>query len=164
FIVGGPIFSDVKPSVFVIAAGQDCKKIYIVHFGLARRYRAYDRALVPQRAAVPCLGSMRYMPRRSHEHLERSRKDDLESWLYMLCEFFQPEALAWASESKNSEVYRMKEVFMSEAGGCNCHYRIFFISLNCLAHVFIVYAAGAQHCILSPRNAFEALKCLRWSL
>uniref|UniRef100_A0A915A2V1 Uncharacterized protein n=1 Tax=Parascaris univalens TaxID=6257 RepID=A0A915A2V1_PARUN len=115
FIVGGPIFSDVKPSVFVIAAGQDCKKIYIVHFGLARRYRAYDRALVPQRAAVPCLGSMRYMPRRSHEHLERSRKDDLESWLYMLCEFFQPEALAWASESKNSEVYRMKEVFMSEA-------------------------------------------------
>uniref|UniRef100_F1KV20 Tau-tubulin kinase 2 n=1 Tax=Ascaris suum TaxID=6253 RepID=F1KV20_ASCSU len=112
----GFIHRDVKPSVFVIATGQDCKKIYIVHFGLARRYRAYDRALVPQRAAVPCLGSMRYMPRRSHEHLERSRKDDLESWLYMLCEFFQPDALAWASESKNGEVYRMKEVFMSEAG------------------------------------------------
>ncbi|KHN83053.1 Tau-tubulin kinase 2 [Toxocara canis] len=107
---------NIKPSVFVASSVAARNKVFLVHFGLARRYRAYDRALVPQRSAVPCFGSLRYMPRRSHKQLERSRKDDLESWLYMACEFFQPNVLPWANESSYEKVYRMKGVFMSEVG------------------------------------------------
>ncbi|VDM49053.1 unnamed protein product [Toxocara canis] len=112
----GFVHRDIKPSVFVASSVAARNKVFLVHFGLARRYRAYDRALVPQQSAVPCFGSLRYMPRRSHKQLERSRKDDLESWLYMACEFFQPNVLPWANESSYEKVYRMKGVFMSEVG------------------------------------------------
>lgn len=54
------------------------------------------------------------MSRSSHKYLERSRKDDLESWLYMIVEFFlTTSSLPWEDEKNNVTVLKRKEAFMS---------------------------------------------------
>lgn len=60
------------------------------------------------------MGNIRYMSRSSHKWLERSRKDDLESWLYMIVEFFlTTSSLPWEDERNHATVLKKKEAFMN---------------------------------------------------
>lgn len=68
-----------------------------------------------KRDRVHRMGNIRYMSRSSHKLLERSRKDDLESWLYMIVEFFlDTSSLPWEGEKNHVKVLKKKEAFMDK--------------------------------------------------
>ncbi|KAJ1350453.1 hypothetical protein KIN20_006246 [Parelaphostrongylus tenuis] len=85
----GYIHRDIKPANFVIGRGQDDNPhtIYIIDFGLSRRYRTADKDLRSQRERVAFRGTTRYASINALEMKEQSRKDDIESWWYMVLEW-----------------------------------------------------------------------------
>uniref|UniRef100_A0A915PJF3 Protein kinase domain-containing protein n=1 Tax=Setaria digitata TaxID=48799 RepID=A0A915PJF3_9BILA len=103
----GFIHRDIKPSVFAIGLEAEGSQLFLLGFGLARRYKK-------KRKKVHRMGNIRYMSRSSHNWMERSRKDDLESWLYMVVEFFlTASSLPWEDEKNHDKVLKGKEAFMN---------------------------------------------------
>lgn len=45
----GMLHRDIKPANFAVGRGRDCKNVYVLDFGLVRRYRLRDGSLRPAR-------------------------------------------------------------------------------------------------------------------
>ncbi|KJH48261.1 hypothetical protein DICVIV_05623 [Dictyocaulus viviparus] len=84
----GFISRDIKPGNF--APGHKATKqgniIFMYDFGLARRYLDKNKNLVPSRNEVGWRGTTRYGSLVAHKRMDLSRRDDIESWFYMLIE------------------------------------------------------------------------------
>lgn len=52
----------------------------------------------PPRPRVPCFGDRRFIPRAAHLRADRTRWDDLESWLLLAADCFDSKFLPWTSE------------------------------------------------------------------
>lgn len=64
------------------------------------------------------MGALRYTSRHSHLHQELSRRDDLESWLYVSIEFFHLRVLPWHGDMLAASVlYKKQKLFDN---GCEC--------------------------------------------
>ncbi|VDM96679.1 unnamed protein product [Thelazia callipaeda] len=111
----GFIHRDIKPQVFVTDATEP-QNIYIVHFGLARRFRTRECAHLPRRPSLALLGAVKYISRNAHKRNDRSQCDDIESWFYVLIEMFNRELLTWTDKTKEEEIRPEKEAFMTERG------------------------------------------------
>ncbi|KAI1726048.1 protein kinase domain-containing protein [Ditylenchus destructor] len=105
------ICRDVKPSNFVIGLSKTNmeRHIYIVDFGLCRRYIDRFGHLIPSRGQVGWRGTYRYGSLQCHLRMDLSRKDDLESWLYMVVECVTGR-LPWSNERKRDIVHAQKIV------------------------------------------------------
>ncbi|KAK6038709.1 hypothetical protein COOONC_23786 [Cooperia oncophora] len=81
----GYLHRDIKPQNFAVGLGEYEKVIYMLDFGIARKYRIGDTKQVKvARVAVKFLGTIRFASRACHLGIEQGRKDDLETWLYMV--------------------------------------------------------------------------------
>jgi tau tubulin kinase len=95
----GYIHRDVKPHNFV--TGRKNKgKIYVIDFGLARKYIGPDGEHRPPRNQPGFKGTARYASLNSHKLSELSRRDDMISIFYMLVEFYKG-SLPWAGNHIN---------------------------------------------------------------
>src|SRR3989338_8886601 len=83
------IHRDIKPENFLIEKNDtDTKKIYLIDFGLARKYRkSSNKQHIPYRENKPHIGTARYMSIYAHERKEQSRRDDMYSVGYVLLYF-----------------------------------------------------------------------------
>ncbi|WKX92948.1 hypothetical protein Q1695_010741 [Nippostrongylus brasiliensis] len=109
----GYLHRDIKPQNFAIGLGENEKTIYILDFGIARKYRIGDTKQVKvARVCVKFLGTIRFASRACHLGIEQGRKDDLETWLYMLFDLFESDSLPWKRAADRNQVITMKEKFI----------------------------------------------------
>ncbi|TKR77561.1 hypothetical protein L596_018509 [Steinernema carpocapsae] len=84
----GFLSRDVKPSNFALGRINSEKRrlIYMLDFGIARRYVDKYGVLLPERESGGWRGTSRYCSLNIHRRLDQSRRDDVESWFYMVVE------------------------------------------------------------------------------
>jgi len=115
----GVMHRDVKPSNFVLGgrykASQDpalANKLYIIDFGLSRKYIGPDGEIKPPRANAGFRGTARYASVNSHQCKELAPRDDLWSVFYMMVEFATG-TLPWRNQRDRDKVGEIKQKYMS---------------------------------------------------
>jgi serine/threonine protein kinase len=104
------IHRDIKPDNFVMGANEDNAKLYILDFGLAKKYRS-SRTLIqyPYIKKKKLTGTARYASIHALEAYEQSRRDDLESVGYVLMYFLRGN-LPWQGLKVRSKEDRYKKI------------------------------------------------------
>ena len=79
------IHRDIKPDNFVIGRPPFQNRVYLIDFGLAKRYREdRTRQHIQYSEGKRMAGTTRYASLNCHRGVEQSRRDDLESLVYSL--------------------------------------------------------------------------------
>ncbi|KJH45966.1 hypothetical protein DICVIV_07967 [Dictyocaulus viviparus] len=106
----GYISRDIKPGNF--APGQQCNKqskiIFLYDFGLSRKYMDKNGNIIPARKDVGWRGTTRYGSLTAHQRQDLGRRDDLESWFYMIVEMARG-TLPWRLVTERSAVCAAKQ-------------------------------------------------------
>ncbi|CAK5076334.1 unnamed protein product [Meloidogyne enterolobii] len=141
--VCGFISRDIKAGNFVTGqtTSDDIRNIYLIDFGLCRRYKDavcasavlpfnnfffQNNNIIAARQDVGWRGTTRYGSRSAHQHQDLARRDDVESWFYMIVEMTKG-SLPWSAERDRAAVYNAKLAALSNLddflNGCPQGYR-----------------------------------------
>ena len=74
---------DIKPDNFLFGI-EEPKKVHLIDFGLCKRYTCDTGSHIESKPLTNIIGSMNYVSLNVHKHIEPSRRDDLESAVYIL--------------------------------------------------------------------------------
>lgn len=104
------IHRDIKPENFTLGVGPLKDLIYIIDFGLAKKYcDQKTRQHVPFRENKGLTGTARYASVNAHLGLEQSRRDDLEAVLYVTV-FFMKGNLPWQGVIANTKPEKYSKI------------------------------------------------------
>lgn len=110
------IHRDVKPDNFLMGLGKKGNLVYIIDFGLAKKYRdGRTHQHIQYRENKNLTGTARYASINTHLGIEQSRRDDMESLGYVFMYFLRG-SLPWQglkAATKRQKYERISEKKMS---------------------------------------------------
>ena len=108
------IHRDIKPGNFVIGRGEKSKIIYLIDFGLSKRYIDPEKKChIPYREGKGLTGTARYVSLFTHYGIEQSRRDDIESIAYNLI-YFAKGKLPWQGVKTKNKKEKHKKIMESK--------------------------------------------------
>ena len=107
------IHRDIKPANINIGIGDNSKFLYLIDFGLCKKYRSSKtKKHYPYVQGKDLIGNVRYSSLNALEGKSQSRRDDLESLGYVLI-YLCLGKLPWQgkiSNSKEDKYYKIREI------------------------------------------------------
>jgi len=98
---------DIKTDNFLFGFGNTTNKLHLIDFGLSKRYD-FDGIHINQSKIHKLIGTPNFVSLNVHHGIEPSRRDDLESCIYIIINMFLG-TLEWATNKKNhEEIYLLK--------------------------------------------------------
>lgn len=105
------IHRDLKPDNIVIGANENHGNIYLLDFGLSKKFSSGDIGNhIDFSKNKSLIGSMRYASIRNHKGHEQSRRDDLESLGYILLYFLKGGVLPWNGLQTSNKNEKSKQI------------------------------------------------------
>ena len=106
----GLIHRDVKPENFVF--GKDGESIYIIDFGLCRKYMDENNRHIEMKTGKTIIGTPNYVSLNVHNGFEPSRRDDLISVAYIIL-YLVNGSLPWQLPREN-KIIKMQKMSILE--------------------------------------------------
>jgi len=102
------IHRDIKPDNFLTGTGKKSNLVYLIDFGLAKKYRDVKMNHIPYRENKSMTGTARYASINAQRGVEQSRRDDIEAIGYVLM-YFNRGSLPWQGfqAATKAEKYQM---------------------------------------------------------
>lgn len=136
------IHRDVKPDNFLMGLGKHGNLVYLIDFGLAKQFcEPVTKKHIPYRENKSLTGTARYASVNTHQGIEQSRRDDLESLGYVLM-YFNRGSLPWqglkaVNKRQKYEKIREKKLATSVEELCQGYAQEFSIYINlCRSYKF----------------------------
>ncbi|CAD8110966.1 unnamed protein product [Paramecium primaurelia] len=104
---------DIKPDNFLMGLGKRAQTLFMIDFGLAKRFITRDGSHIPYREKKNLTGTARYASINTHLGLEQSRRDDLESIGYVLI-YFLKGTLPWQNLKNNNKKDKYERIMESK--------------------------------------------------
>jgi len=105
------IHRDIKPENFLVGLGSYYNKVYIIDFGLAKKYRSAKKH-INYKEGNKLVGTARYASVNSHRGIQLSRRDDMESIGYLLVYFLNGK-LPWQMIKQSGDKYEKYRAIQS---------------------------------------------------
>eukprot|EP00755_Sulcionema_specki_P035010 Sspe_Gene.104079::Locus_79954_Transcript_1_1_Confidence_1.000_Length_1269::g.104079::m.104079 len=99
----GFIHRDIKPENFVMGRGVQSHHVFMIDYGLAKRYRDKSNRHIPLRTGKPMVGTTRYASVNAHIGCEQSRRDDMEG-LGLVLVYLSRGSLPWQGMLESGKV------------------------------------------------------------
>lgn len=96
---------DIKPENFMIGRGDNSNKIYLIDLSFCKKY-IHNNKHIEEKRINSLIGTANYVSLNIHNRIEPSRRDDLESFAYILV-FLLEGKLAW-NNSSIGDIYAFK--------------------------------------------------------
>ena len=110
----GYIHRDIKPGNFVIGKKDKSKIIYIIDFGLSKRYiDQKTNKHIPYKEGKGLTGTARYVSLFTHYGIEQSRRDDIEGIAYNLI-YLAKGKLPWQGVKTKNKKEKHKKIMESK--------------------------------------------------
>lgn len=106
----GFIHRDLKPQQVIESTNK--KKLYLVDFGLAKRYILHTQH-IPLQNNCQRAGNSSFTSLNNHMGIRQSRRDDIESWAYMLVYMIKGK-LPWQIYGKKNTLSKWQKVFVAK--------------------------------------------------
>ncbi len=92
----GFLHRDIKPQNFLMGVGKKANMVYCIDFGLAKRYiDPKSGNHIPYKEKSTMAGTVRYLSMNANLGREQSRRDDLESIVFVIAYFLRKGILPW---------------------------------------------------------------------
>jgi serine/threonine protein kinase len=106
---------DLKPENFLLGTGNNRNKLYIIDYGLAKRYKNDQNEHMRLVVGKKLTGTSRYASINSHDGIDLSRRDDFESLFYLLVYFYKG-SLPWQGVPGKTKEEKYDNIAITKRG------------------------------------------------
>jgi len=106
---------DIKPDNFVIGIGSKQHKVYVIDFGLAKKFVSREGKHIPYKEGKSLTGTARYASVNTHLGIEQARRDDLESLGFVMMYFLRG-SLPWQNMRANNKKEKYQKIMEKKLG------------------------------------------------